>query len=85
MWYVSLGFGALELEPWPGRQKVTTRQREVMAGDSVMCRNIFEDEEFPWRRRSVERSLWRAVSITLVRPWEDSNVKDDIAAVSKQY
>jgi hypothetical protein len=45
MWYVSLGFGALELEPWPGRQKVTTRQREVMAGDSVMCRNIFEDEE----------------------------------------
>lgn len=59
---------------------MTTRQREVISGDPVMWRKILEDEELPWRRSRAGLSLCRAVSIMLVRPCSDSNVKDDIVA-----
>jgi hypothetical protein len=78
MWYESEGFGALEELPWPGRQNVIMRQREVRMGEESMWLKILDEDELPWSRRRVGEALWREVSLMEIKPWGVSSVKDGI-------
>jgi hypothetical protein len=71
----------LEELPWPGRQNVRMRQREVRAGEESTLLKILDEDELPCRRRSVGELLWREVSVMEIRPWGVSRVKDGILGV----
>lgn len=42
---------------------------EVRVSEAKICLKIFDEDEFPWMRRSAGRLFLRAVSVMLIRPW----------------